>query len=149
MKLVRRLRRNQRGNALIEFALSFTVLFPLFYGTFQFGYAFFIYNELHTAVRAGARYASNRIYTSSTSTPTDSWSTAVKNVVVFGNPDGSGTGYIQNFTTSNVDVSVAFVSGTPSTVTVRVSNFGLDAVFKTYTLNKPSVTFPYTGVWQP
>src|SRR5262245_17518824 len=71
MHLVTRARRRgQSGNALIEFALAFGFLFPCLTGTFQFGYAFFIYNELQNAVRQGARYAAFKTYDSSSSTPT-------------------------------------------------------------------------------
>ena len=57
-------RRKSGGNALIEFALAFGFLFPVLTGTFQFGYAFFVYNELQTAVREGARYAAFKTYDS-------------------------------------------------------------------------------------
>ena len=36
---------DKRGNAMIEFALSFAILVPVFLGTYEFGYAFYIYNE--------------------------------------------------------------------------------------------------------
>jgi hypothetical protein len=42
------------GNAMIEFAFAAGVLLPLFLGTFQFDYTFYVYNLLNTQVRAGA-----------------------------------------------------------------------------------------------
>ncbi len=63
-------RRAERGNAMIEFALSFGLLFAVFSGVFQFGYALYVYNSLESAVRAGARYASQRTYDSATAPPT-------------------------------------------------------------------------------
>ena len=62
-------RSNQRGNTLVEFALSFSLLVPVFLGVYEFGYAFYVYNEMQTAVRSGARYASRRVYDSATSYP--------------------------------------------------------------------------------
>jgi Flp pilus assembly protein TadG len=53
---------SRRGNAMIEFALSASVLIPLFLGTFQFGYAFYVYNLLCTQTRAAARYASMKTF---------------------------------------------------------------------------------------
>ena len=53
--VTRERRTRQRGNALVEFALAFGFLFPVITGTFQFGYAFFVYNELQNAVRAGGQ----------------------------------------------------------------------------------------------
>ena len=49
--------KRERGNALIEFALSFFLLFAMFAGIFQFAYSFYVYNALVTAVREGARRA--------------------------------------------------------------------------------------------
>ena len=48
----------RKGNAMLEFALATGILLPAFVGTFQFGYTFYVYNNLDTAVRGGARYAS-------------------------------------------------------------------------------------------
>jgi Flp pilus assembly protein TadG len=35
-------RQDERGNAMLEFALSSLVLVTMFIATFQFGYAFFV-----------------------------------------------------------------------------------------------------------
>jgi len=81
---------SRKGTAMLEFALGTLILVPVFAGTFQFGYTFFVYNNLDTAVRGGARYASLRSYDSATSTPSSAFSTAVKNMVVYGNSAGTG-----------------------------------------------------------
>jgi len=83
--------RSRKGNALIEFALAATVLIPIFIGTFQFGYAFYVYNLMASQVRAGARYASLRTYRCGSSSSMTAFQTAVRNVVRFGNPSGTGT----------------------------------------------------------
>ena len=142
-------RRGERGNALMEFALAFSFLFPLFYGTFQFGYTFFLYNELHSAVRDGARYASYRTYDSASSTPSDAWTAAVKNAVVYGNPAGGSTPNVPNMTTGNVSVAVTFRDGIPDLVTVGITGYQINALFRTYTLSKPTMTISYTGRWAP
>src|SRR5690349_6943876 len=76
--------RVERGEALIEFALSFFLIFAIFSGIFQFGYTFYVYNSLVNAVREGARYASIKPYDSTTTTPSSAFQTAVQNMVVYG-----------------------------------------------------------------
>ena len=144
-----RRRHSQRGNALIEFALTFTVLFPLFYGTFEFGYAFYVYNQLVNAARSGARYASLETYSSSTSDPTAGFTGAVQNVVVYGQTTAQTKPLVPGLTAANVVVSAGFVNQVPATVTVAISGYPLNAVFRTFILNSPSVTFPYTGRYAP
>jgi Flp pilus assembly protein TadG len=146
-------RRSRRGSAILEFALAAIVLFPCVGATFQFGYSFYVYNQLESAISSGARYASMRTYRSlNGDADYAKIQAAVKNVVVYGNPTGSGTGQVPGLTTGNV--AVAFsprTAGTiPNTVTVSISSFAVNAVFKTYTLTgKPSVVLPYVGRYAP
>lgn len=147
---VTRLRRNrQGGNALIEFAIAFGFLFPLLTGTFQFGYAFFLYNELQNAVRQGARYAAFKTYDSASSTPSTTFSNSVKNVVVYGNPAGGAVPIVPSLTTANVNLQVTYVSGVPGMMTVSIQNYTLDAFLRTFSINKPSASFSYVGVYAP
>jgi Flp pilus assembly protein TadG len=142
----------QKGSAFVEFALVFLVLFAVFSGAFEFGYAFYAYNRLVNAAREGARYASMKPYDSATSTPSTAFSTAVKNMVVYANPtppDGA-TPVVRGLTTSNVSLTVVSSGVQPLQMTVSISNFPLDAIFGTITLNnKPSVTFTYLGIPTP
>lgn len=142
----------QKGSAFVEFALVFLVLFAVFSGAFEFGYAFYAYNRLVNAAREGARYASMKPYDSATSTPSTAFSTAVKNMVVYANPtppDGA-TPVVRGLTTSNVSLTVLSSGVQPLQMTVSISNFPLDAIFGTITLNnKPSVTFTYLGIPTP
>ena len=52
----------QRGHAMIELAVSAGVMVACLAGTVQFGYTFYIYNQLVTAVGNGGRYAAMRTY---------------------------------------------------------------------------------------
>ena len=137
----------RRGNVLVEFALSLAIFFPLLAGTFQFGYSFYLYNKIQSAVRAGARYAALRDYDSSNATPSAAYATAVKNMVVFADPAGGTVPVATGLTTSHVNVSVTMGSGsTPSAVTVGVNGYQIQAIFGNITLqNKPSATFVYAG----
>ena len=147
--VTRERRKRQRGNALVEFALAFGFLFPVITGTFQFGYAFFVYNELQNAVRAGARHAAFKGYDSATVTPSAAFATAVKNTVVYGNPAGSGTAVVPNLTTNNVNLTVTFVGTAPARMTVSIQNYTINAYLTTFTINKPTATFSYVGVYAP
>ncbi len=142
-------RRRQSGNALIEFALAFGFLFPLLTGTFQFGYAFFLYNQLQTAVRQGARFAAFKTYDSSSTTPSTAFLNSVQNAVVYGNPAGGSVPVVKSLTTSNVNLSVTFANGIPKMMTVSIQNYTLDALLRTFTLNRPSASFSYVGVYAP
>jgi len=142
----------QKGSVFIEFALSFLVLFSIFTGAFEFGYAFYAYNTLVNAVREGARYASLKPYDSASSTPSTAFNTAVQNMVVYANPSppSGSTPILHGLSTSNVNLTVLTNGSAPMQMTVSISSFSLDAVFGTVTLNgNPSVSFPYLGIPTP
>jgi hypothetical protein len=72
---------------MVEFTLSMMALAPLFLGAATFGYTFYVYSKLVTAVRTGSRYASTIKYDSATTTPTSTFLTAVRKMTVYGDPD--------------------------------------------------------------
>lgn len=141
------MRRNgRRGNSAIEFAVSFSLLFSVFTGTFQFGYTFFLYNRLESAVRDGARYASMRAYDSSTSNPSAAFQAAVKNTVVYGNSAGGGQPVVPGLATGHVKLDVTMVNGVPDQVAVSLNGYRLDALFTAFNLSgRPAAAFPYLG----
>jgi len=148
---------SRRGNAMIEFALASFVLIPLFVGTFQFGYTFYVYNLLCTQMRAGARYASLKTFKCLASSEIDSFKTSVKNMVMYGNPDATGTLIEPGLTAAQIDVEVKDVSGNnadsshvPNYVTVTTINYSVNAVITSFNFNgKPIVRFPYLGRYAP
>jgi Flp pilus assembly protein TadG len=149
---------SRRGNAMIEFALASFVLIPLFVGTFQFGYTFYVYNLLCTQMRAGARYASLKTFKGSDANYSD-FKTAVRNMVMFGNPTNDGTAQLiePGLTTAQIDVKVlgvnnadASATNIPSYVTVTTVNYQIDAVITKFNFSgKPIVRFPYLGRYAP
>ena len=151
MKLFQRNRKSRSGTAIIEFAIGSGVLMAVFAGTFEFGYTFYIYNNLQTAVNNGAKYASMRTYDSTTSSPSSCFQTAVKDMVVFGDPTGTVTTPIApGLATSNVTVTATFANSVPNQMTVSISSYTINSVFAQFTLtNKPQVTYPFIGGFAP
>ena len=143
-------RSRQKGNAMVEFSLAAAILVPCFVGVFEFGHAFYSYNVLVAAVRAGARHASLAKYDSATATPTASYQTAVKNVVVYGNPAGGAQTLLPGLATSNVTVTMQMVNSVPDMVTVTINSYSVNTVFRRLQfVNKPAASFRYEGTFAP
>ena len=144
------LSRDRKGTALVEFAIGSTVLVALFTGTFQFGYTFLQYNNLENAVARGARYASVATYNSATNTPSDTFKTAVQNMVLYGSTTAGSSPVLPGLAASNVTLTVTFSNGIPTTMKVGITGYTINSVFTTFTLtNKPEVSCPYLGIWAP
>lgn len=135
---------------MLELAIGAGVLVATFFGTFRFGYTFYQYNLLKNAVSSGARYAAVRPYDSSTTTPSSAFTSAVKNVVVYGDPAGGTAPVAPGLATSHVNLQPIFRNGVPSAMSVSISGYTIAAVFGSATLtNKPIVTQPYLGIYSP
>ena len=129
-------RRNPRtGSALIEFALSLTVLSVMFTGIFQVGFTFNSYRTLVGAVSAGARYASLQPNTTDPQV-----ARFVRNVVVYGDPSPppDAKPVVQGLTTEQVELVLG-----SATATVSIRDFEIDALFSRVKLDgRPTATFP-------
>jgi len=145
-----RFARNQDGNAMLEFAIGSGILVMAFVGTFQFGYTFVLYNNLENAVSRGARYASLLPYDSTSTTPSVGFSSAVKNMVLYGTPTPGTSPVLPGLVATNVNLTVTFTNGVPSAMRVSISGYSINSVFANSTLtNKPQVTYAYQGIWTP
>jgi Flp pilus assembly protein TadG len=152
MKILSKLRRRgERGNAMVEFALGSSLLVAAFTGTFQFGYTFYVYNNIETAVNNGAKYAALRTYEQTSSTPSNCFKTAVQDMVAYGDPTGTTTNAIApGLTPSNVNLIVTFTNGVPTQMQVNISGYSINSVFTSMSLNnKPSSTYPFLGRYAP
>jgi Flp pilus assembly protein TadG len=142
--------RNRSGMVIVEFAMGSGVLLAAFFGTFEIGYSSIQYNKLETAVAEGARYASIVPYDSATASPSAAFLPAVQNMVLFGSPTAGTSPVLTGLTTGNVNLTVTFANGVPSSMQVSISGYTINALFGTYTLTgKPQVTYQYQGVWAP
>ena len=135
--------KSERGNALLEFALGWSILWALFAGIYQFGYSFYVYNTVLTSVANAAELGSKMTY--DTASPT-TYSDALKNMVVYGSTTGGATPIVRGLATSNVTVTVNLAGTIPSDVTITINNYTIDAVFTTFTFNgKPRATTVFMG----
>ena len=73
--------KGQRGATLVEFSIGALVFFTATFGVLEFSRLLWTHNALADAARRGARYAVTHYETDAD---------AVKNVAVYGNPEGSG-----------------------------------------------------------
>ena len=116
----------QTGVALVEFALILPLLLILTFVTTEYSRALFQYNILTKSVRDAARYLSAQ-------SPGDTTKYAkAKNLVVYGNPSGSGAPLVIGLTTSLVPNPVWQTAGTApviNTVTIRVTGYAFTPLF--------------------
>ncbi len=132
-------RHRESGSLLIEFAGSLIVLFALFAGIFQVGYAFYAYENLVNAVRAGARYAS--LNPAAAAGP--ELDASVRNLVVFGDtqPRTGAKPVVAGLKPENIEVVLE-----PRMATVAVRGFVIDSLFAKVKLeDRPTVSFPRGG----
>ena len=132
-------RLKQKGHAMLELAISAGVMVACLGGTFQFGYTFYVYNQLVSAVGNGARYASMR----SQSGDIEADKNAVRNMVVYGEskPAPDALPSVRNLSPEQVAVEYS-----TDTVRVAIKGYRVDAVFADFEFtDRPSVEFPYLG----
>ena len=129
----------QTGVALVEFALILPWLLILTFITTEFSRALFQYNILTKSVRDAARYLS--VYN-----PSDAAKILIaKNLVVYGNPAGSGSPLVIGLTTSLVPNPVWQTFGTSpviNTVTIKLTGYRFTPVVASvFGLNFAGVTY--------
>jgi len=145
---LQRFRRDERGLQLVETAIVIPIFLMLFGATAEFGRYFYEYTTLAKAARVGTRYLSDVPVTAGSDA-------AAKNMVVYGNPAGTGSPIVTNLTTSNVVITrQGGVPILPETVTVSISGYTHQPIFDLGKLTntvglslnidvKPSVTMRY------
>ena len=139
------MKRGDSGHAMIELAISATFMVACFAGTFQFGYTFYVYNQLVTAVGNGGRYAATRTLRAET----DKADKAIRNMVVYGDavPGEDAKPVVAGLAPEAIEVRwVRDEAGTPVAVGVGIREYTVNAIFRTFTFSgRPAVEFPYVG----
>jgi Flp pilus assembly protein TadG len=143
----------QGGHAMIELAFSAAVMMSCLAGTFQFGYTFYVYNQLVSAVGNGGRYAAMRTYRAATPEDVEKGRMAIRNMVVFGdpNPVPGAAPVVLSLTPAQVEVKwTPDASGAPEAVDVSIAGYTVNAVFGAMKLDgRPAVEFPFVGRYAP
>ena len=120
---LQRLRRDESGIQLVEAAIVVPIFLVLFAATAEFGRYFYEYTTLAKAARGGARY----LTTTEVGTVGDA---AAKNLVVFGNPAGSGSPVLPDLAPSHVViVREGGVPLLPEKVTVKIVGYQHQSIF--------------------
>ena len=120
--------RSERGATLLEFAICATVFLTAMFGVLEFGRALWTHNALADAARRGARYAINQpastpAGTTVTGTNVGPSVTAIRNVAVYGNPQGTGQPMVNNLKTSNVNVIYSNFGLGDGSVSVTITEY--------------------------
>lgn len=140
--------REERGSQLVELAIILPIFLIMFAAVAEFGRFFYSYTTLSKATRAGTRY----LITAKNSAQSDA---TAKNIVVYGNPAGTGTPVVKGLTPAHVVITrTGGTSSVPKEVKVEISGFKYQPAFdlgkmiKIPALSldfdiKPSVTMHY------
>ena len=93
------------GVATIEFAVTAAFFLMMLLAVFSGGYLFWAHNALVEATRRGARYAANQCKPDLSGCPdSDTTIERVRNVTIYGNPEGTGSPLIQSLQPENVTI---------------------------------------------
>ena len=129
--------KKQKGVALVEFALVSPLLLIMTFVVTEYSRAMFQYNTLTKSVRDAARFLS-------TQSP-GAGMTQAKNLVVYGNPAGTGAPLAIGLTLSQVPDPVwAFAGAAPviNTVTIRITGYTFTPLFgSVFGLNFGNITY--------
>jgi len=138
--------KTRRGMAVVEFGLVFGLLWLLLSGCFRLGYSIYLYQSLVSSVAGAARYASRVDFDE----PGHTFAASVKNMAVYGNPAGGMVPIVPGLAAANISVTWSVdAQGVPMTITVKVVNYSVNAVFQSFTWSgKPSVTVCYAGSYK-
>jgi Flp pilus assembly protein TadG len=128
-----RIKNNERGSTLVEFAIAVTVFVTAMFAVMEFGRALWVHNALSDAARRGARYA---VLNSAVS------SDQVKNIVDYGIAAGTGQPMLNNLTTANVNVVYSNFGLNDGTVSVSITGYQFQFVIPIVgtTITMPSYT---------
>ena len=136
-------KKSQGGNAVVEFALGWSILSLLFFGVYHYGYSFYMYNLLQTSVSNASQFAARLDY--DTASP-NTFTSQIQNFAMYGDPAATvGKKLIPGIAANNVSVNVTLSNSIPIDVTVTVSSFTFSTIFSSTTFTKPRVTVAYSG----
>ena len=146
---------SEKGQSLLELALTLPLLLALASGLVTLGQAYYEYNTLSKSVREAARYMSSNEWD-------PAYQTTCQKMAVYGNTGGTGSPILPSMTISNINIMGRTEAGSlsafntfskttpPDWVTVNVAGytftgriFGMIPLSISFT---PSVEMRYVGL---
>jgi len=99
--------RRQRGIAMVEFTIVLPVMLVMILGVTELGRAMIRYNALSKAVHDGARYAAAYALLGTTGTVSlnATLTSEIRNLVVYGNPQGNGQPVLEGLAPQQITVA--------------------------------------------
>ena len=141
MLRIKTFRKDESGSTLVEYAIGATVFVMAVFGTLEFGRALWAHNALVDAARQGARYAVLH-------QPTGAEDTNIRNLVVYGNPNGGTKPLLPGLSTTNVQISrTSDFSVNSGTATVKITGYQFQFVlpFLPKSIKMPEYATTLTG----
>jgi Flp pilus assembly protein TadG len=132
---------DEKGSTLVEYAIGASVFVLAVFGVLEFGRALWAHNALVDAARRGARYAVLH-------QPTGAEDVKIKNVVVYGNPDGGTQPLLPDLSTTNVQINrTGDFSVNSGTATVSITGYEFKFVlpFLPKSITMPEYSTTLTG----
>jgi hypothetical protein len=119
-------------------------MWMLFSGVYGFGYSFYVYNRLLTAVVDAAALGAKLDY--DTSDPA-AYSTALQNMVLYGDTVAGTAVVVPGLTATQVVVTVSLDSASiPRDVTIAIRGYSINAIsFRIPLTDKPGATMRFSG----
>jgi hypothetical protein len=112
---------DERGAALLEFAIGATLFVSAVFGVLEVGRLLWVHNSLVDATRRAARHAVNRGMGAAAQTE-------AKNMAVYGNPGGTGQPLVQDLATTQVKLTYVNFEVGGGTVTAEIENYDFNFV---------------------
>ena len=114
-------RSDERGAALLEFAIGATLFLSATFGVIEVGRLLWVHNSLVDATRRAARYAVNRGISGQAKTE-------AQNMAVYGNASGTGQPLVPDLATTQVIVTHENFGLGGGTVSVEIDSYDFNFV---------------------
>jgi hypothetical protein len=131
---------NERGAALLEFAIGATIFLSAMFGVIEVGRLLWVHNSLVDATRRAARYAVNRGMSTQAKTE-------AQNMAVYGNTGGTGQPLVPDLATTQVIVTHQNFELGGGTVMVEIDSYDFKFVLPlvSKTMRMPAYKTSLTG----
>jgi Flp pilus assembly protein TadG len=134
------MKNRQRGVAAVELALVLPLLLAIGFAITEFGRGIYTYNTLAKSARDAARYLSTQAQGDQIVGTTTTWITA-RNLVVYGNPAGTGSPLVPGLDSSNMVTMVKICDASITACQATHLNQGTFPAINTVSVTISGYTF--------